>query len=62
MGLDFNTAIKNCKTGQKIIFGTRSERYHIIDGTDRDFNTKFCATKQDAISLGAMGTKNLIGL
>jgi len=57
-GYDFRTALVKVKPDEKIIFGTRTNKFHIIDRSDRDFNTSFAFTKVDAQRVGENGVKN----
>lgn len=52
----FNEALKLCKANQKIIWGTKTEMFHLIDKDDRDFNTSFSTSKKDAEFLGEIKT------
>lgn len=52
----FNEALKLCKANQKIIWGTKTEMFHLIDKDDRDFNTSFSTSKKDAEILGEIKT------
>lgn len=56
--LNFKSAVENCLEHQKIVFGTRSEKFHIIDCNDRDFYTGYASTKNEALSLGEEGVKS----
>ena len=44
----FKNALQNCNKNQKIIYGTRTEMFHIIESNDRDFNTNYASTKDVA--------------
>lgn len=46
--MDFKTAISKVNENEKIIFGTRTKKWHIINSEDRDFNTSFSLTKEQA--------------
>ena len=52
----FNEALKLCKANQKIIWGTKTEMFHLIDKNDRDFDTNFATSKKDAEFLGEIKT------
>ena len=52
----FNEALKLCKANQKIIWGTKTEMFHLIDKDDRDFNTSFSTSNKDAEILGEIKT------
>ncbi len=52
----FENALKKCDKNQKIIYGTRTEMFHIIDTNDRDFNTNYASTKEEAETLGEVKT------
>jgi hypothetical protein len=46
-------AVKNCSENEKIVFGTKTEKYHIIDCSDRDYDTNFSLSREDVYLLGA---------
>ncbi|MCB0448451.1 MAG: hypothetical protein KDD03_13270 [Gelidibacter sp.] len=48
----FKQALKNCNFDQKIIYGTRTEMFHIIGKDDRDYNTNYSTTLEQAKELG----------
>jgi hypothetical protein len=52
----FIKALANCKPEEKIIYGTRSEKFHLIDSSDRDYNTGYSSTKEEAQELGEVNT------
>jgi len=41
---------------KKIIYGTRTEMFHIIESNDRDFNTNYASTKDVSDKLGEVKT------
>jgi hypothetical protein len=58
VGYDFRAALMKMKSNEKIIFGDRSNKFHIIDASDRDYNTSFAFTKAQAQRMGENGVKN----
>jgi hypothetical protein len=52
----FKNALQNCNKNQKIIYGTRTEMFHIIESNDRDFNTNYASTKDVSDKLGEVKT------
>lgn len=54
--MTYNEAIQNCKKDQKIIYGTQSKTFHIIESTDRDYDTRFAVDREEAIRLGEIET------
>jgi len=52
----FKNALQNCNKNQKIIYGTRTEMFHIIESNDRDFNTNYASPKDVADKLGEVKT------
>ena len=52
-GMYFGQAIQACHpTTQKIIYGTRSEKWHLIEDGDRDWNTPFALPLGKAMMMG----------
>ena len=60
----FNEALKLCKANQKIIWGTKTEMFHLIDKNDRDFDTNFATSKnicQNQVKLFSLIEAGTIG-
>ena len=52
-------ALKNIRPEQKITFGTRDNFFHLISQSDRDYNTPFAHTKENALRLGEQAIRTL---
>jgi hypothetical protein len=50
-------ALKNIRPEQKITFGTRDNFFHLIEQSDRDYNSPFAYTKENASILGEQAIK-----
>lgn len=50
-GTSYKTAIKKMGSNEKIIFGNYSEKWHVINSSDRDFNTSFALSLDYAKNL-----------
>jgi hypothetical protein len=58
--MKYNTlfeALKNIKPEQKVTFGSRDHFFHLIEKDDRDYNTPFSYTKENASRLGEQAIK-----
>lgn len=56
-GTTFKLAVAQMNETQKVTYGTRTGKWHIIEKGDRDFYTHMAVTKQDAIILGESACK-----
>jgi len=47
-GMLFPDALKLAKKGEKIIYGTNSNAWHVVGSDDRDYNTSFAIDPKQA--------------
>jgi len=48
-GMSYSEAVKKIlKTKSKIVFGSKTELWHVIDADDRDYNTRFSLSYDQA--------------
>ena len=59
-GMSFDDAVKRVKNNEKITYGTRTNKWHIIGKDDMDYNTSFALTKKEAEKLGEKDSKKKI--
>jgi hypothetical protein len=52
-------ALKNIRPEQKVTYGTRDHFFHLIEKNDRDYNTPFAHSKQNALRLGEQVIRTL---
>ena len=60
-GFDFKNAIEKSKKikNTKIVYGTRTHKWHIIDNSDRDYDTTFAIEPDIAEKLGEIKSIHL---
>ena len=55
-GMSFKQALKNAQPGDKLAWGTRTEKWHLINSENRDYNSKFSIVPEEARKLGEART------